>query len=226
MRRGRAAQRGVDQLPAPQRHRGPRPAGQGPARAPRGRQPAAHHPPGARRAVQGRRPRGRSGSRCRSGSKRSGRQGVGIFSLLRNHPFDRDFRIETRHQPLRRGARRGTGWWARASPTPIAPHAWPTPRHETRCATPWSTPTPTGPRARRCPRPGGSVVEVDEVAKAAQREVHAAHDRRHRHRAGQGTGRRAARPGARRGPAHRLPLRQQERGRGRRPWPTARATRP
>ena len=24
-----------------------------------------------------------------------GRQGVGIFSLLRNHPFDRDFRIET-----------------------------------------------------------------------------------------------------------------------------------
>ena len=59
------------------------------------------------------------------------------------------------HQPLRGGALVAQGGGPRCAHATIA---WPccaTPPHATRCATPWSTPTPTAPRARPCRRRAG-----------------------------------------------------------------------
>ena len=112
---------------------------------------------------------------------------------------------------------------ARAWRTRSARPAGATRAGATRCATPSSTRTPTGPRDRPCRRRAGASSRSTRWLKPAQREVRAAHHRRHRRRARQGARRRAPRPGARRGPAHRLPLRQQEPGvgggGGRRPEP-------
>ncbi len=156
-----------------------------------------------------------------------GRQGVGIFSLLAQPSLRPRLPHRRRHQPLRGRAVVAQGRWAPGWPGQdrLALLAGPR-RRATRCATPWSTPTPTGAEGSTLPPPRWSVVEVDEVAEPAQREVRAPHHRRHRHRARQGAGRRAARPGPRRGPAHRLPLRQQEPGVGGGRRAAARATPP
>ena len=84
-----------------------------------------------------------------------GHEGIGIFSLLRNHPFDRDFRVSTGtnlyegvpafHRRRRPRAARSRRSWP----------SWPSPAGATRCATPSSTRTPTGRRDRPCRRRGG-----------------------------------------------------------------------
>jgi N-acyl-D-amino-acid deacylase len=94
-----------------------------------------------------------------------GRQGVGIFSLLRNHPFDRDFRIESGtnlyegvpswHKALGPGV-------SREDRLAILGDA--AARDEMRHAV--EHPNTDGSKGSTLPPPRWSVVEVDEVAKS------------------------------------------------------------
>jgi len=92
-----------------------------------------------------------------------GRQGVGIFSLLRNHPFDRDFRIETGTNLYE-----GVPSWHRAVGPGVARDDRlailrdPAARAEMRHAV--EHPNTDGAQGSTLPPPRWSVVEVDEVA--------------------------------------------------------------
>jgi N-acyl-D-aspartate/D-glutamate deacylase len=94
-----------------------------------------------------------------------GRQGVAIFSLLRNHPFDRDFRIETGTNLYE-----GVPAWHRAvgpgvgRDDRLALLRDPAVRAEMRHAV--EHPNTDGAKGSTLPPPRWSVVEVDEVAKA------------------------------------------------------------
>jgi N-acyl-D-aspartate/D-glutamate deacylase len=94
-----------------------------------------------------------------------GRQGVGIFSLLRNHPFDRDFRIETGTNLYE-----GVPSWHKvvgpgvARQDRLALLGDPAVRDELRNAV--EHPNTDGAQGSTLPPPRWSVVEVDEVAKA------------------------------------------------------------
>ncbi|MGA2522108.1 MAG: amidohydrolase family protein [Acidimicrobiales bacterium] len=95
----------------------------------------------------------------------AGRQGVGIYSLLRNHPFDRDFRIETGTN-LYEGV---PSWHKVVGPGPttaerIAMLRDPAVRDEMRHAV--ERPNTDGAKGSTLPPPRWSVVEVDEVARA------------------------------------------------------------
>ncbi len=152
----------------------------------------------------------------------SGREGVGIYSLLRNHPFDRDFDfvrgtnlyegVPSWH-PVRQGRTFGRG---------------------EACAAPRRGPARRDAQGGREPQQGrceglhpaparveGRVRGRGDKARA--RQVPEPVDRRHRLRAGGGARRRDARPGGRREAADGLSLREQEPhvGGGRRSRPEA-----
>jgi N-acyl-D-aspartate/D-glutamate deacylase len=94
----------------------------------------------------------------------AGRQGVGIYSLLRNHPFDRDFRIDTGTNLYE-----GVPSWHRV----LGPGATveeklallrdPAQRDEMRHAV--EHPNRDASKGSTLPPPRFSVVEVDEVAR-------------------------------------------------------------
>jgi N-acyl-D-aspartate/D-glutamate deacylase len=92
-----------------------------------------------------------------------GRQGVAIFSLLRNHPFDRDFRIETGTNLYE-----GVPAWHRAVGPGVARDdrlallSDPVARDAMRHAV--EHPNTDGAKGSTLPPPRWSVVEVDEVA--------------------------------------------------------------
>jgi len=93
-----------------------------------------------------------------------GHEGIGIFSLLRNHPFDRDFKISTGtnlyegvpafHPVLGPGA---------SVEEKLALLAEPGRRHEMRHAV--EHPNTDGSKGSTLPPPRWKVVEVDEVVK-------------------------------------------------------------
>ena len=94
-----------------------------------------------------------------------GRKGVGIFSLLRNHPFDRDFRIDTGTNLYE-----GVPSWHKAVGPGVAREDRvallrdPAGRDEMRHAV--EHPNTDGSKGSTLPPPRWSVVEVDEVAEA------------------------------------------------------------
>jgi N-acyl-D-aspartate/D-glutamate deacylase len=93
-----------------------------------------------------------------------GRQGVGIYSLLRNHPFDRDFRVETGTNLYE-----GVPTWHKvigpdvARADRLAALRDPVARADMRHAV--DHPNTDGALGSTLPPPRWSVVEVDEVAK-------------------------------------------------------------
>ena len=94
----------------------------------------------------------------------AGRDGVGIFSLLRNHPFDRDFRILTGTN-LYEGV---PSWHKVVGPGPsaedkVALLSDPAQRDQMRNAV--EHPNTDGSKGSTLPPPRWKVVEVDEVAK-------------------------------------------------------------
>ncbi|MHB8330344.1 MAG: N-acyl-D-amino-acid deacylase family protein [Acidimicrobiales bacterium] len=94
----------------------------------------------------------------------AGRQGVGIYSLLRNHPFDRDFRVDTGTN-LYEGV---PSWHRVLGPGPtvaekLALLADPAARDEMRGAV--DHPNTDGSKGSTLPPPRFKVVEVDEVVK-------------------------------------------------------------
>jgi len=94
----------------------------------------------------------------------AGRDGVGIYSLLRNHPFDRDFRIDTGTN-LYEGV---PAWHAVVGPgvdraQRLALLRDPAQRAEMRHAV--EHPNTDGAKGSTLPPPRWNVVEVDEVAK-------------------------------------------------------------
>jgi len=94
----------------------------------------------------------------------AGRQGVGIYSLLRNHPFDRDFRIDTGTN-LYEGV---PAWHKVLGPGPsreekLALLHDPAQRAEMRGAV--EHPNTDGAKGSTLPPPRWRVVEVDEVAR-------------------------------------------------------------
>ncbi|HUY63927.1 MAG TPA: amidohydrolase family protein [Acidimicrobiales bacterium] len=94
----------------------------------------------------------------------AGRQGVGIYSLLRNHPFDRDFRVDTGTNLYE-----GVPAWHRVlgpggtAEQKLALLADPSVRDEMRHAV--ENPNRDGSKGSTLPPPRFSVVEVDEVVK-------------------------------------------------------------
>ena len=93
----------------------------------------------------------------------AGRQGVGIYSLLRNHPFDRDFRIDAGTNLYE-----GVPAWHRVVGPGVAHHDRavmlrdPSVRDAMRHAV--EHPNTDGSKGSTLPPPRWSVVEVDEVA--------------------------------------------------------------
>jgi N-acyl-D-aspartate/D-glutamate deacylase len=95
----------------------------------------------------------------------AGRQGVGIYSLLRNHPFDRDFRIDAGTN-LYEGV---PSWHQAVGPgidreVRLARLRDPAVREEMRHAV--EHPNTDGDKGSTLPPPRWGVVEVDEVARA------------------------------------------------------------
>jgi N-acyl-D-aspartate/D-glutamate deacylase len=93
----------------------------------------------------------------------AGREGVGIYSLLRNHPFDRDFRIDSGTN-LYEGV---PSWHRVLGPGPskqdkLALLSDPAARAEMRGAV--EHPNTDGSKGSTLPPPRWKVVEVDEVA--------------------------------------------------------------
>jgi N-acyl-D-amino-acid deacylase len=96
----------------------------------------------------------------------AGRQGVGIYSLLRNHPFDRDFRIDTGTN-LYEGV---PSWHKVVGPGPSVEEKMallhdPAQRDAMRNAV--EHPNTDGALGSTLPPPRWSVVEVDEVSSPA-----------------------------------------------------------
>ncbi len=94
----------------------------------------------------------------------AGRQGVGIYSLLRNHPFDRDFRVDTGTNLYE-----GVPAWHRvlgpggSVEEKVALLSDPAARHEMRHAVQHPNRDPA--KGSTLPPPRFGVVEVDEVTK-------------------------------------------------------------
>ena len=95
----------------------------------------------------------------------AGRQGVGIYSLLRNHPFDRDFRIDTGTNLYE-----GVPAWHEVVGPGLDPASRVTMLHDPavrdRMRHAVEHPNTDGTKGSTLPPPRWSVVEVDEVAKA------------------------------------------------------------
>ena len=224
VRRGRPPQRGVDQLPPPQRHRRARPARQGPA-LPAGHGRAAC--PSSCRASGGvprSTCRARSGSRCRSGSRRSGARVWASSRCCATTPSTATSG-STPAPTSTKACRPGTRRWAPVWPGRTVSPCCGIPRRARRCATPWSTPTPTARRGRRFRPRAGAWSRSTRSPKPTTRSSCAAPS-----------------PTSPPSSARSLPTcsstwpstrtcapcsaTSTRAGRGRRPWPTARATPP